>query len=198
MKRLISMLLALCLSFGMVACSSDNGSKNLEQPVNYDSLMEESDGTAEFQAGNLKFRIPEAHSYYLSQSESGNFTLLNFDGSNMVLSIYTQDVSSNSSSVCKDYVSVYKDSAAEKHKGCVLSDTYIGKAGGFDVKLTIYVYEEGERTDYVLSYIFTDSYYLYDITAEVIDVKSIDSAAFIQMISESEYVGPDRRFDAVQ
>lgn len=198
MKRLISLLLVLFLSFGMVACSSRNVHENAEQPVNYDSLMKESDGTVEFQAGNIKFRIPKEHSYYLSQSESGNFISLNFDGSNMVLSIYTQDVSSNSKSVCKDYVSVYQDSSGEKHKDCVLSDTYIGKAGGLDVKLTIYVYEENDRTDYILSYIFTDSYYLYDITAEVIDVKSIDSSAFIQMISESEYVGSDRRFDFVQ
>ena len=193
MKKTIVFLLSVCVI--LLGCTAVP--EETKPPVN--SGM--SDGTVYFTEGNINFTIPDGHFYVIStaKEESSSLSLVYLDGTNVKCSIYSVDSSEKEETKLikefPDWAGIWDD----HYKSYVRMDDVFMDIMGKPAVFHTYI-ENAEDPNPKLYMIcsFTDSYFSYNIDITLNEISEDCYTPLIEMISFSEYIGPEQRFDYFQ
>lgn len=192
MKRLVSLFLICCL----VLCGC-NTSPSVEDPKSQSGV---SDGTISFESGNIRFTIPSMQQYILTESHSDLTSVticdFNFGDANLIVSVI--DCRTYTENEISERLVYWNNSNEDKFSNLTYDSSTELSVMGENILFSIFVdYSSNSPVSHYIS-TFTDSHYIYlmEIILRSNSSSVLDSVR--EMITSSEYIGPQKLFENSQ
>ena len=196
MKRLLSVIVFICLCFSLISCS--NQPKVIREQT---SLSGASSGDTSFVEGNIKFTIPENTHYNLTQNEivsdyyiGVSICYLGGYGSS-IYPVATETIIGSqridSFTYTEDPLNFKKESLYDKYSDYTQTGDLTMSVSGKDVVFNAFKESKSDPA-LILIACFSDSSYIYTAEVTINDFSEKACLPFMQMFESTEYIGTDK------
>ena len=186
-KRIITLLLLICMAIAVSACGSEK---------NYGNTSEDVTGST-FTVGNYVMTIPDG----FSARKTNDLYFLTSEQGNCTISIFAADVSPLDEDHVRRYISSQADAFVDENATRYNEKIQEVNFGGTTVIMELYAEESDGYATINTDGSFTDSWYGYTVSIQCSsgsDSLSEDFEAFGKFCASAKYTGKDPRFSFVQ
>lgn len=196
MRRVLLLILVTCLCLSMSACSKEEAPENKSL-----TFQDTSDGTFTFIEGNIKFTVPEGTFYTVSQTGADSdisVTVCGFGIGDSTTSVSSFSVNGFNETEVEEKLEFWNSVDEKEFADYTRYDDIYMDIMGQEAIFKTYLNEAEENPRLHLVSNFTDSHYIYLVKMDIAAIAEEYYIPVAEMITFSEYIGPERRFELFQ